>query len=383
MKQRLEQNGTSAPASEYDVIIVGAGAAGLGCGVTLRHFGIENFLILERHDVGASFDRWPAEMRFITPSFTSNQFGTLDLNAVALGTSPAFSLGREHPSGAEFAAYLRAYAAHFELPIQTGVDVLTVQPLGAGGFRLLTSAGEFQSRFVIWAIGEFQYPRLDPFPGAELCRHNAQVASWREVQGDDLLIIGGYESGADAAIHLTLLGKRVRVLDKKGRWDDNDSDPSVTLSPFTRERLQAARAKQRIELIGPAKVVRVQKTWRGYVVQGAEGEKWKTATPPILATGFRGGARRIAKLFEWKRGHVALTEQDEATVTPGLFLVGPQVRHDKVIFCFIYKFRQRFAIVARAIAERLGLDCDGIVETYRKAGMFLDDLSCCTEECVC
>ena len=76
----------------FDVIVVGAGAAGIGVSVTLRHAGIEDFLVIDRHTVGASFSRWPAETRFITPSFPSNSIGMLDLNSVAIGLSPAHSL---------------------------------------------------------------------------------------------------------------------------------------------------------------------------------------------------------------------------------------------------------------------------------------------------
>ena len=43
------------------------------------------------------------------------------------------------------------------------------------------------------------------------------------------------------------------------------------------------------------------------------------------------------------------TSEDESTKVPGVFLVGPSVRHGKLSFCFIYKFRQRFGIVANAI----------------------------------
>ena len=67
-------------------VIVGAGAAGIGCGVVLKDLGLERFTILERHQVGASFSRWPEEMNFITPSFPSHGFGLLDLNAVTLKT---------------------------------------------------------------------------------------------------------------------------------------------------------------------------------------------------------------------------------------------------------------------------------------------------------
>src|SRR5690348_6866313 len=83
---------------EFEVVIVGAGAAGIGTGIVLRDLGIERFTILERHEIGASFARWPREMRFITPSFTSNAYGLLDLNAVALNTSPAYTIQREHPT---------------------------------------------------------------------------------------------------------------------------------------------------------------------------------------------------------------------------------------------------------------------------------------------
>ena len=91
------------------------GAAGLGCAVALREFGVDDIIILDRHEVGASFRRWPQEMRFITPSFTSNAFGLLDLNAIVPGTSPAFTLDREHPSGSAYAEYLDNVVEHYEL----------------------------------------------------------------------------------------------------------------------------------------------------------------------------------------------------------------------------------------------------------------------------
>ena len=76
----------------YDVVVIGGGAAGVGVSVALRHAGIENFVILERQTIGASFASWPAETRFITPSFPTNSIGMLDLNSIAIGVSPAFSL---------------------------------------------------------------------------------------------------------------------------------------------------------------------------------------------------------------------------------------------------------------------------------------------------
>ena len=62
--------------------------------------------------------------------------------------------------------------------------------------------------FVVWAAGEFGYPNLLPFEGADLCIHNSRVDSWRELKGEKFLVIGGSESGVDAAYHLVQNGKR-------------------------------------------------------------------------------------------------------------------------------------------------------------------------------
>ncbi|MCS6849247.1 MAG: NAD(P)-binding domain-containing protein [Anaerolineae bacterium] len=365
----------------HTVVVVGAGAAGIGVGVALQRIGVP-FVILERGSVGESFKRWPAEMRFITPSFNSNGFGQVDLNAVTPDTSPAFTLRKERLSGMDYARYLDAVARHFELPIQTGVDVRSLQPIG-GDFALHTSDGPIHARFVIWAAGEFQYPRLNGFRGASLCLHNSQVRSWQTMPGKEYIVIGGYESGIDAAVQLAALGKRVRVFDGRAAWDVDESDPSVSLSPYTYQRLRRAMQDGRIELVGGVHVTEVMKQGRSYAVRTDDGNWHAVATQPILATGFEGSLRLIASLFDWREdGQPHLNEVDESTITPNLFVVGPGVRHDRHIFCFIYKFRQRFAVVANAIGARLGLDTRPL-EIYRRANMFLDDLSCCGAACAC
>ena len=166
----------------YDVIVVGAGAAGVGVGVTLKHAGIEDFLLIDRHGVGASFARWPAETRFITPSFATNSIGMLDLNSVAIGVSPAYSLQVEHPTGAEYAEHLQAVAAYFELPVRSDVDVLRVTR--HGDLFLVDAQDEtLYCKHLIWAAGEFQYPKSLQFEGAELCRHTATVPSYSDLPG--------------------------------------------------------------------------------------------------------------------------------------------------------------------------------------------------------
>ncbi len=367
-----------------DVIVVGAGAAGVGVSVTLKHVGVKNFVVLERSEVGASFRRWPRQMRFISPSFPSNSVGVLDLNAVAIGTSPAYSLGCEHPTGEQYARYLKAVADYFELPVRLGVDLQRLEYVAAEDmFHLQTKQGTWRCRFVIWAAGEFQYPRLVTFPGAELGIHNAAVSSWTDWPGEEAVIIGGYESGIDAAVHLVQSGRRAIVLERRPLWDSKESDPSVTLSPFTRERLEAALATGRLQLCGGVEVKKIERVASGFAVMGNDGSRYITSSPPILAVGFEGSHRMLAGLVEPRPdGFPLLTDSDESTCVPGLFLVGPMLRHGNHVFCFIYKFRQRFAVVVQTVCNRLGLDASPL-EEYRRWGMFLDDLSCCGQECVC
>ena len=101
----------------YDVVIVGAGPAGVGISSMLKDIGIEKMIVLERNQVGDTFDKWPTEMRFITPSFTTNYWSHIDLNSIASGTSPAFTLETEHPTGKQYAKYLRLISKHFELSL--------------------------------------------------------------------------------------------------------------------------------------------------------------------------------------------------------------------------------------------------------------------------
>ncbi|MEM6979281.1 MAG: NAD(P)/FAD-dependent oxidoreductase [Planctomycetota bacterium] len=365
---------------EFDVVIVGGGAAGIGVAVALTHAGIENFVILDRHSVGSSFAAWPDETRFITPSFPTNSIGMLDLNAIAIGTSPAFSLEVEHPTGEEFASHLKGVAQFFELPIREQTDVLRVAKVG-NEFRLDTPQQTLKSKHVIWAAGEFQYPRVTGFPGSELCRHTSTIDGYEELEGDEFVIIGGYESGVDAAFHLAFYEKKVKLFDKACPWQDESSDPSIALSTYSLERMRLEDFEQNVELFPNTPIASVSEVSDGYEVKAVDGRWFHTTTPPLLASGFEGSHHLVADLFEQRDdGFPKLNEHDESTAVPGLFLCGPSVRHDNHVFCFIYKYRQRFAVVAKAIATSLGLPAEEL-ENYRKWGMYLDDLSCCGEEC--
>jgi len=369
-----------------DVAIVGAGPAGIGMALALSKVPGLAFGVLESDRIGESMRRWPAQTRLITPSFNSNPFGLADLNAVDEFSSPAIFAGAEHLSGPQYADYLSAVVENYDLPVACGCKVLDVSRDPQGGFQLATEKGDLHTQFLIWATGEYQFPDLDPFPGARKCLHYAQIEDWQALGGDEHAVIGGYESGVDAAVNLLKLGHRVRLLARRRTWDLPDiDDPSQVLSPYTRGRLAELEQTGRLEIIFGAEVTEVSDAEAGgFRIHAADGRCWDSEHRPVLGTGFvsGGGAHQVESLWDWDdAGHVVLTPQDESTRTPGLFLVGPQVRHDQRIYCFIYKFRQRFSLIAIELARRLELDDFGLISPGGAWGPFGND-ECC-EGCEC
>ncbi|MEM7075255.1 MAG: NAD(P)/FAD-dependent oxidoreductase [Pseudomonadota bacterium] len=365
------------------VAVVGAGPAGLGVARVLRDLAIPDVWVLERGQIGQTFLNWPAETRLLTPSFPGNVFGVTDLNAISYDSSPGWSLRSEHPDGRGYARYLQHAADAFGVNVQCGVEVRALEP-DDHVFEVSTDRGTFTADFVIWACGHFDAPKHDGLPGAELGRHYGTVKSWQDVAGDQVYIIGGYESGIDAAIGLAQTGKDVFVLDRGAPWLDGDKDPSRSLSPYTQQRLDTLRKCLPITLLPDAEIIGLEREADGVHILAGDGRSWLCDGPPILATGFGSGTHRVSEWFDYDTDGVPrLTPQDESTAVPGLFLVGPEVSHQGHLFCFIYKFRQRFAVVARAIAGRMGLDTSAL-EIYHDNNMLLDDLTCCDDDkCLC
>lgn len=367
----------------HDVIIVGSGPSGIGTAIALQEMGVHDVVILERHTVGESFKRWPIETRFITPSFPSNTFLMPDLNAITPLSSPGLQFNKERISGAEYADYLNILAQNYKLTIKEGVSVIDIIPQDTI-FEVKTTTTSLYAKHIVWAAGEFQYPKTDIFTGSELCRHTATIRSYADIDGEEILILGGYESGCDAAINLSRLGKKVIVIDSKDHLAVQESDPSIALAPNTVERLREEMRRGNIRIMVHADVVSVTHTNNTYKVTLASGKHLTSKTQPLLAVGFNTSTIMINHLLDRTQdGSVTLTNKDELTKTKNMYLVGPMVHHDNAIFCFIYKNRMRFAVVAAEIATRLNLDPSTVINHYKKYNMYLEDCADCASSCAC
>ncbi|MEO1305800.1 MAG: NAD(P)/FAD-dependent oxidoreductase [Pseudomonadota bacterium] len=352
----------------HPIIVIGAGPAGIGIGALLAQCALPA-LILERGRIGESLLQWPKETRFISPSFTGNFFGAVDLNAITPGSSPAFGLQTEHPTGPQYVNYLKDLAEFYHLQVDEGIEVLEITIEDDGAFLLTTNEGELRCRVLIWAGGEFQYQKL--IPGTVRVSE-----SYTSVPVGHHVIIGGAESGMETAYHLVKNGSSVSVIDPSAQWADRVSDSSYGLSPYTFARVRYLKKSGKAEFIAEQAEHISEHEVR------TQNRVFELDHPAIDATGFDISKSLAGQLFDFSSGHADLTDFDESTLHKNVYLVGPNVQHEKAVFCFIYKYRQRFAVIVRQILQRWGQDHPMIAE-YAQNGFLLEDLSCCDGECVC
>ncbi|MGI9268481.1 MAG: NAD(P)/FAD-dependent oxidoreductase [Akkermansiaceae bacterium] len=370
------------------VLIVGAGPAGLGVSLALKKAGVTEQIVLDAREVGAAFRSWTSGMALLTPSFFSNSFGLTDLNSIDPDTSPADFLNTQHPDGPSYANYLEAIVQHFQLPVETGVKVTSVTKTSSN-FSVETSQGLITTDFIVWAAGQFFHPRDRDFPGSQHALHNSAIKDWQELEGDSFTIIGGYESGVDAALNLINHGKKVRLISRGEPWASDHPDPSRSLSPRTldrlREILKTPRKAESLEFVKNTTIKSIESSSGFWTLRDQDDIPIATTTRPILANGFHSGLDLVSDLFDYDENSLPVftEEADESSITRGLFYSGPSLVHRNALFCFIYKFRARFGVIAAEIARRLDLpNIEENLQSYAKAGFMNTDLDCCTN-CEC
>ncbi len=208
-------------AEEVDVLVIGAGQAGLSVGYHLARRGVRNFLILDANGrVGDSWrQRWDS-LRLFTPA----RYDGLD--GLPFPAPP-----RYFPTKDEMADYLEAYARHFLLPVRNGVRVDGLSRLGD---RYLVTAGKhrFLARQVVVAMASYQRPKAPPF-AAELepgivQLHSSAYLRPAQLRPGKVLIVGAGNSGAEIAVELRRAGHPVVM---SGR--DVGSVPSWFQSPLS------------------------------------------------------------------------------------------------------------------------------------------------------
>lgn len=187
---------------EIEVLVVGGGQAGLAISEHLGKSGVPH-LVLERHRIA---ERWRSER---WDSLVANGPAWHDrFPGMEFGVGPD-----EFASKDQVADYFVTYAEHITAPIRCGVEVKSVQNnVGRPGFRVETSEGTIDARFVVAATGPFQRPVIPPIvpDGAvPLQIHSSAYRNPQQLPDGAVMVVGAGSSGVQIADELRQSGRRV------------------------------------------------------------------------------------------------------------------------------------------------------------------------------
>lgn len=190
------------PPVHTDVLIVGAGPIGLELAVALKRHEIP-LEIVEAGAIGQTMTWWAPQTRW----FSSNE-------RIAIAGVPLLTADQSKATREEYLLYLRGVAKQFELPVRCYEPVTQIER-GDSGFTVATEAAGgttlYACRAVVLATGGTDHPRRLGIPGEDLPHVDAYLREPHRYFGRRVLIIGGRNSAAEAALRLHHAGADVSI----------------------------------------------------------------------------------------------------------------------------------------------------------------------------
>ncbi|MBO6719722.1 MAG: NAD(P)-binding domain-containing protein [Rhizobiaceae bacterium] len=184
----------AAKAERHDVVVIGAGQAGLSVGYHLKRRGVDHVILEGAARVGDVWrNRWDS-LRLFTPA----KFDSLD--------GYRFPAGRDvFPTKDQMADYLENYARKFDLPVRLNARVTSLRKAG-GRYRVETAEGAYEADQVVVAAASYQAPRLPAFAGGLDRRvfqmHSHEYRNPAQLPDGPVLLVGAGNSGAEIAVDL-------------------------------------------------------------------------------------------------------------------------------------------------------------------------------------
>ncbi|HEY4841598.1 MAG TPA: YpdA family putative bacillithiol disulfide reductase [Terriglobales bacterium] len=191
------------PDSNTDVLIVGAGPTGLACAIEIQKAGFKA-LIIDKGCLVNSIYRYPTNMVF----FTTPEL--LEIGDIPFTTSAA------KPTRLDALEYYRRVAEHYHLDIRAYEWVKTITGEN-NDFRIATSdrhgaIHDYHARKIILATGYYDLANQLEIPGEDLEKVFHYYREPHPYFDTDVLVIGGKNSAAEAALDLWRHGARVTLV---------------------------------------------------------------------------------------------------------------------------------------------------------------------------
>ncbi|MFG3299683.1 FAD-dependent oxidoreductase [Micromonospora chersina] len=178
-----------------DVVVVGAGQAGLSSAYHLRSSGLD-FAVLDadRAPGGAWQHRWPT-LRMATVH------GIFDLPGMHFTPPPS-----DEPAAEAVPAYFADFEREFGIDVRRPVAVTAVRDAGDGRLLVETDKGTWTTRALINATGTWTRPFVPYYPGQETFRgrqlHTAHYRGPAEFAGKRVIVVGGGTSAVQLLVEI-------------------------------------------------------------------------------------------------------------------------------------------------------------------------------------
>ncbi len=193
-----------------EIAVVGAGPIGLELAASLKRAGVD-YLHFEAKQIGHTFTWWPRDTYF---------FSTTE--RIEIAGIPIQSMAQQRTTGEEYLVYLRSVVEMLDLQVQTYEPVTGIERQ-ADGFLLRTQpqTGEcsYRCRKLVLAIGDMHKPNRLNIPGEDLPHVSHYFHDVHPYFRKRLLIVGGRNSAAEAALRCWRAGAEVTLSYRQAEFD--------------------------------------------------------------------------------------------------------------------------------------------------------------------
>ena len=317
----------------YDLIIVGAGPTGLATAIEAerRHL---NYVVLEKGCITNSILHFPSQMVFFT---------TPEL--LEIGGLPLVS-EREKPTRNEALKYYRKVVGALHLNVHQYEEVQQIEE-GLQRFHVVTSCGEYEARNVVIAIGYYDNPNLLGIPGEDLPHVSHYYTEPYAFYNRDVVVVGGKNSAAEAALDLFRGGARVTLVHR-------GSEMGPTVKYWVRPDIENRFKAREIAAFFNTRLVEISPT--AVQILQAESIQNIPAQQVFLLTGYHSSLTLFRQLGIRLDPGTLRPECDPQTFetnVPGVYLAGSVVAGRQNAEVFIENGRLHGEMVVRAIADQL------------------------------
>ena len=334
-----------------DILIVGAGPAGLHAACTAQDLGLSH-RIIDRRGLVHSFVEYPQTQRFFSPP-----------DEMEIGGVPLPMRGGDKPTREDILPYFRGVAAYRKLTLSLWERITDIRH--EESLFVLSTVAEpngdrsqtYRGRALVLASGVWDVPFRLNCPGAELPHVHSRFHEPTEFFGQDVLVVGGGNSAGYAALALAEAHASVTYAMRR---------PPVAyqshLRPFVVRDLEFAVQEKKLALHTGVRVARIEPemAWlqpAEYATDDREGKPTGEAYPaPARFVFALLGQRGDTTLFQQlglcveRDSRPARDPETYETNVPNVFVAG-SLAGSKIDI--IIKGREQAAGVVHRIAERM------------------------------